>query len=176
MSKGINRAKKHEIYENANLLKSCVFISHKYEDLRAAKEIAACIMDAGIDIYLDDNDNGLQSAVKNNNSYRIVECIENALMASTHILVLVTENTRESWWVPYEVGYAKKGTKEIASILMKDVDEFPDYLKIEKTMTGYEGFLDYINDIEHLHSIFESVDQWTVDLHKEQLLKYIRQK
>ena len=28
---------KHEIYENANLLKSCVFISHKYEDLRAAK-------------------------------------------------------------------------------------------------------------------------------------------
>lgn len=175
MIKGINRAKEHGIYEQVSLRESCVFISHKFEDLRAAKEIADCIMDAGIDVYLDDNDNGLQRAVNDYNSERIVECIENALMTSTHILVLVTENTRKSWWVPYEVGYAKKGTKEIASILMKEVDEFPDYLKIERTMTGYISFLEYIDDIKGLHSMFESLNESAVHSHRERLLEYIRQ-
>lgn len=44
------------------------FLSHKCEDMAAAKEIASYIMDGGIDVYLDDNDSDLKSAVKENNS------------------------------------------------------------------------------------------------------------
>lgn len=174
MTKGINRAKIHNIYESVNLQKSCVFISHKFEDLRAAQEIASYIMDVGIDVYLDDNDDGLQAAVDDNDSEKIVECIENALNTSTHILVLVTENTRQSWWVPYEVGYAKNGEKEIASILKKEVEEFPDYLKIEKTMRGFNDLVVYIYEICGLQPVLESINENAAELHQEQLLKYIR--
>lgn len=169
--KGMNRAKNRGLYESTQLSENCIFISHKYEDLAAAKEIASYITDSGIDIYLDDKDSGLLAAVKANDSKKIVDCIENALASSTHILVLVTENTRNSWWVPYEVGYAKNGGTQIASLLLKNVNEFPDYLKIEKTLTGYESFSSYIRDIRHSHLMFESVSVQ----HKEQLLRYIRE-
>ena len=81
MSRGINRAKnaQHAIYESVNSSKYCVFISHKYEDLEAAREIAAYIQDSEIDVYLDDNDNGLQKAAENNDSEKIVRCIETGL-------------------------------------------------------------------------------------------------
>lgn len=172
--KGINRAKIYAINDSVNLPQKCVFISHKFEDLEAAKEIAACIMDAGIDVYLDDNDDGLQAAVDDNDSKRIVECIENALITSTNILVLVTDNTRQSWWVPYEVGYAKRGKIEIASILKKEVDEFPDYLKIERTMQGIRDLEKYLKDLNSLQPLFESINEKAVDSHQQQLLKYIR--
>lgn len=131
-------------------------------------------MDAGIDVYLDDNDDGLQAAVNDNASKRIVECIENALITSTNVLVLVTDNTRQSWWVPYEVGYAKKGEIEIASILKKEVDEFPDYLKIERTMKGLKDLEKYIYDINDLQPVLESFNEKVAASHQQQLLKYIR--
>lgn len=180
MSRGINRAKnaQHAIYESVNSSKYCVFISHKYEDLEAAREIAAYIQDSEIDVYLDDNDNGLQEAAENNDSEKIVRCIETALKSSTHILVLITENTRKSWWVPYETGYAKNGGKNIASLLLKNVDEFPDYLKIETMLTGYESLSEYIEniykDMKSYTTFFESVLTDVSDMHKSKLLKYIR--
>lgn len=179
MSRGINRAKnaQYSIYESVNKSKVCVFISHKYEDMEVAREIAAYIQDLGIDVYLDDNDKGLQEAVKNNDSERIVGCIETALKSSTHILVLIAENTRKSWWVPYEVGYAKKGCKDIASLLLKNVDEFPDYLKIETRLTGYESLSKYIKSIYEDNNpnalLVESVSTNVCDMYKSELLKYI---
>ena len=86
-----------------------------------------------MDIYLDLNDEGLQQATREQNVFKIVSHIEKALTTSTNILVLVTEKTKESWWVPYEIGYAKKGKKDIASLLLKNVYDFPDYLEIEKS-------------------------------------------
>lgn len=173
MSKGINRAKGSLKYESTQLYNECIFISHKYEDLDAARAIASYIMDSDIDVYLDDNDDGLQSAVQSNDSKKIVECIENALTESTHILVLVTKNTRMSWWVPYEVGYAKHGNISIASLLLKNVAEFPDYLKIEKTLTGYNSLEKYINDIKGLSVLFEVGHDIIAAGHKPKLLKYI---
>lgn len=180
MSRGINRAKNNEryLYESAQYSKYCVFISHKYEDLKAAREIAEYIQDSDIDVYLDDNDDGLQEAAENNDSEKIVKCIETALKSSTHILVLVTENTRKSWWVPYETGYAKNGGKNIASLLLKNVDEFPDYLKIETMLTGYESLSEYIKniykDMNPYMALFESVSTAASEMHKSELLKYIR--
>ncbi len=175
MTKGINRA--YSLFESNNLSGHCVFISHKYEDMDAARIISKYIMDSGIDVYLDDNDTGLQKAVNNNDSERIVSCIETGLQNSTHILILVTENTRNSWWVPYETGYAKYGNKSIASLLLKNVYEFPDYLKIETTLDGYSDLSKYIKSIKNsyqtlLESILESERD---DLYKDILLEYINE-
>lgn len=179
MAKGINRAYSHGIFEAHTFAGNCVFISHKYEDLNAARKVAAYIMDYGIDVYLDDCDCKLQKAVDMHDSKGIVSCIENGLNWSSHILVLVTENTRMSWWVPYETGYAKKGDKGIASLLLKEADEFPDYLQIEKTLYGFEDLTEFLNTLSMTEIMTESTaleyEHYCVERrHRGSLLEYIR--
>ncbi len=183
MTKGTNRAHlSRGLFESylAHAQRDCIFISHKYEDLDAAREVAEYIIDYGVDVYLDDHDLKLQKAVKANNSEGIVSCIEDGLNASTHILVLVTEHTRMSWWVPYETGYAKMGKKGIASLLLKEADGFPDYLKIEATLNGFKDLTDYLEDLPTLTPIMESTlsryERLLVrNQHRDTLLRYIRE-
>lgn len=181
MAKGINRAHTRGVFESSlsHGKRECIFISHKYEDLKAAQEVADYITDYGFDVYLDDHDLKLKKAVDSNNSQGIVACIEDGLNTSTHILVLVTDNTRMSWWVPYETGYAKKGDKGIASLLLKKADEFPDYLKIEKTLRDFKDLTDYLETMPKLAPIMESTiptyeHTAMQDRHKRALLNYIR--
>lgn len=162
MSRGYNLALENEylnklLYE-CNSEKKCVFISHKSEDIDTAKNIAELLQISGVDVYLDINDNGLQQATRKNDAEVIVKCIEEALTYSTHILILVTENTEKSWWVPYETGYAKKSKKNIASILMKKVECFPDYLEIERKLWNLHDLKQYIMELSNksYYPFFES--------------------
>lgn len=180
MKRGINRALlsgvNRAIYENQNIQHAnCVFISHKSEDIEIAKQIADLLQAEGVDVYLDVNDSGLQIATKEGNADEIVKCIEKALMVNTDILVLVTDKTKESWWVPYEVGFAKMGKKSIASLLLKNVSEFPDYLKIEKKLNGLADLKRYINEKQSLPTFMESVKAGGIAKDIEaKLLNYIR--
>lgn len=171
MTKGVNRAHLQNFLDQYFYLGNCIFISHKYEDLEAAKAVANCIMDYGIDVYLDDRDCELQKAVEDQDSKKIVSCIENGIKESTHILILVTENTRKSWWVPYETGYAKGVNKEIASLLLKSAEDFPDYLKIEKTLTGFNDLIQYIRTLVPYNS--PTIDDRFLEPHKKALLEHI---
>ena len=61
----------------------------------------------------------------------------------------MSDQTKESWWVPYEVGYSKKGKKGIASALLTGyVEGFPDYLKIEETINSPDGFKIYAQNLK----------------------------
>lgn len=54
MTKGTNRAYlPREFVESyyTHAQRDCVFISHKYEDLNAACEVAEYIIDYGVDVY-----------------------------------------------------------------------------------------------------------------------------
>lgn len=156
---GINRAEIKDLYESAALngedltshfQKPCVFISHKSEDIQAAEAIADYFKSHEIDVYLDKNDKNLQKATQEKNSSEIVHLIQLGLAYSTHILVLITDKTRESWWVPYEVGYAKKANRQIASLLLKTetyTEGFPDYLKVERTINNSEDFVNYVDSV-----------------------------
>lgn len=156
---GTNRALKDYIFENSvNNTRKCVFISHKSDDKEAAKQIANYLMINDIDVYLDIHDKGLQKATEEKDSKKIVEHIQKAIKYSTHILVLVSDRTKESWWVPYEVGYAKKSGNSIASLLLKGyTDGFPDYLKIERIIKSAYDFSIYAKEIKsRYYSLFES--------------------
>lgn len=172
MTRGINRAYPQNFSEKYIHQGNCIFISHKYEDLKAAKAVANCIMDYGIDVYLDDQDCELQKAVEAQDPEKIVSCIETGIKESTHILILVTENTRMSWWVPYETGYAKGVNKKIVSLLLKSAEEFPDYLKIEKTLNGFNDLKNYLRTL--LLYCSPTTDTCLQKLHKEALLEYVK--
>lgn len=107
----------------------CFFISHKNEDA-AALEIGNHIMnDFGYNIYLDLFDETLQAADQNNDVETIVKSIHTALKYSTHLLCIVTEKSKESWWIPYEIGFAQANSKKTASLKLKASEYLPTFLR-----------------------------------------------
>lgn len=145
------------IYENSQNKGYCVFLSHKKEDKKAAIAIGQYLMDVvGVNIYLDINDPELQEATREENDRKIVESIKKGLNASTHLLCLISESTKLSWWVPYEIGLADAKEKNIASIKLKGIEEIPSYLKIHKTVYNIEEFLRYASRIDPFAACFES--------------------
>ena len=133
----------------------CVFISHKKEDEAAAIAIGTYLTDVvGVNIYLDTQDILLKEAVSTENDQKIVESIQTGLACSTHLLCLISDKTKLSWWVPYEIGFADKQKIDIAALKLKDIDDIPSYIKIRKTLFNMEDFLRYISGLDRYGSLF----------------------
>lgn len=65
-----------------------------------------------MDIYLDVFDIELQEAVSVHNDEKIVQSIQEGIDISDILLCIVSDKTRLSWWVPYEVGRADTKNKK----------------------------------------------------------------
>lgn len=139
---GINRA----LHENRTLAKAaaalnrpCIFLSHISVDKSAALAIGDYITQRGdIDVYLDVHDRDLQMAVSNGDPHGITTFIERGLSLSTHIMCIISDNTANSWWVPYELGFAKSLEKHVSSLKLKNVS-LPAYLEISEIIRGTES-------------------------------------
>lgn len=146
----INRANPsiYESYSYKNYDKPCIFISHKSEDKGKAINIGNYIINAyDIDIYLDIYDSGLQIAALNDDHKAIVNHIHKAINYSTHLMCLISDMTSTSWWVPYEIGYAKKSNREISSLKLKNINDVPSFLKIETVLMGTKSLNEYLKKI-----------------------------
>lgn len=127
----------------------CIFLSHISVDKAAAVAISDYIISRGdIDVYLDINDRELQDAADSGNAVRITEFIERGLSNSTHIMCLVSENTVQSWWVPYELGFGKKSGKPLATLKLKDTVTLPAYLEISEIIKGTKSLNLYLASIK----------------------------
>ncbi|MDR2234690.1 MAG: toll/interleukin-1 receptor domain-containing protein [Chryseobacterium sp.] len=169
IKKGFNKA---NIYEDLTwLIKSiddktiekrpCIFLSHKREDKPACKKIANYLKDAGIDYYLDEDDKELQLATTNNDPEKITSSIKKGIKKSTHMLVVISEKTYKSQWVPFEVGYGhaaildKYDTQNnenkirLGILTLKDLSEkkLPDYLQVGYLIRGIKSINKYISEI-----------------------------
>jgi len=148
---GINRA----LYENRHVAKAsesankpCIFLSHIFVDKSAAMAVGTYIVNCGdIDIYLDFNDADLQEAVKTANHYGITQFIEQGLSHSTHIMCLVSVDTVKSWWVPYELGFAKNAGKHLSTLKLKGEIALPPYLQISEIIPGTKSLNDYLSKV-----------------------------
>jgi hypothetical protein len=147
---GINRA----LYENriltkaaASLNRPCIFLSHISVDKSTAIAIGNYITKQGdIDIYLDINDKELQDSVNSGDAIGITHFIERGLSNSTHIMCLVSANTARSWWVPYELGFAKNAGAYLSTLRFKDV-ELPAYLEISEVIRGTKSLNEYLSRV-----------------------------
>ncbi|OMF85926.1 hypothetical protein BK146_28320 [Paenibacillus sp. FSL R7-0333] len=133
----------------------CIFLSHISVDKTAATKIGDYIQDAGFNIYLDINDEDLQRAVANNDAARVTTAIEKGVSNSSHMMCIVSEATKNSWWVPYEVGYGKKSNKELSTLALRNVTSLPDYLKITYKIEGVIGLNKYLNSIRKGSTSYE---------------------
>ena len=139
------------LFSNRESNKYCVFISHKKEDELAAIEIGNYLLNTvGINIYLDIRDCTLKEAVGDANDKKIVDSIKKGLKLSTHLLCLISEKTKLSWWVPYEIGIADISNLDIASLKLKAVDDVPSFLRTHKVLLNISDFLQYASGITPL--------------------------
>lgn len=169
MKKGFNKANIYDklewIFESADVKKRpCVFLSHKREDKAECRKIAEYLKQAEIDYYLDELDDELQSAANQRNPILITENIKKGIRDSSHMLVIVSEKTYKSQWVPFEVGYGhsaifdvglKKDEKpdriKLSILTLKDISEksLPDYMQVGHIIRGTQSLNDYISKISN---------------------------
>jgi hypothetical protein len=148
---GINRA----LYENRSIAKAaalankpCIFLSHISVDKTTAISIGEYITKQGdIDIYLDLDDQNLQIAVKNGDPAKITQFIETGLSSSTHIMCLISADTVRSWWVPYELGFAKNARKQLSTLKLKGEITLPPYLQISEIIPGTDTLNRYLTRV-----------------------------
>ena len=99
-----------------------IFVSHKREDAIIANAIANELKRLGISCYLDLLDAGMVL-----NGKALTEHIKRNLNNCTDIIVVMSESTRYSQWVPFEVGMSAQKDMPTATYLKEDVD-LPSFL------------------------------------------------
>jgi hypothetical protein len=105
-----------------------VFISHRKDDDKVARKAAKVLTDRGINVWLDVDDPLMPAISATNNALLIALYIEMALVNSTHVLALMTSNTKGSLWIPYEYGRVKCSpafAQEAASLHLENL--YPEY-------------------------------------------------
>ncbi|WON93821.1 toll/interleukin-1 receptor domain-containing protein [Sphingobacterium sp. UGAL515B_05] len=142
----------------------CVFLSHKREDKAACRIIAEYFKEAEIDYYLDEDDRNLQYASQAGDPLKITECIKNGIKKSTHMMVVISEKTYKSQWVPFEVGYghasildqedlnSKSNNLKLSVLTLKDISDsaLPDYLQVGHIIRGTNSLNEYIQQITEI--------------------------
>ncbi len=133
----------------------CVFISHKKDDEDVAIALGNYITNIlGMDIYLDIYDTELQKAVLTEGNNAIVSSIQKGLESSTHLVCIVSNKTKISWWVPYEIGFAERNLKgdsigRIASVKLSYISDFPEFLKIKKTISSTNELIAFLKETRY---------------------------
>jgi len=101
-----------------------VFISHRTADDQVAQGVYRKLhYSHGIECYIDDFDNEVS------NTERITSRIVERLNRCTHLLAIITDNTRGSWWVPFEIGVARQAPRFITSYTSYFFNGLPEYLR-----------------------------------------------
>lgn len=147
--KGINLAEPNICLEGVgHESKVCIFLSHISIDKSTALAIGEYIKTAGFNIYLDIYDDKLQQALEDENSVEVTQCIEKGIDIATHMICLVSDETKQSWWVPYEIGYGKRKGIDISTLFLKNVGYIPDFLKITKKIEDKEFLTKYLINLK----------------------------
>ena len=91
-----------------------------------------------VEAYLDVLDNSINLGGK-----ELTEHIKNQLNSCTDIIVIMGDKTKDSWWVPFEIGMSAQVDMPTATFLSGDV-LLPSYLSYWprlKTTEDVEAFL-----------------------------------
>jgi hypothetical protein len=112
----------------------CVFISHSSIDKPFARQVANALTSMRLDIYFDEHDQCIKNLSGQTQDERVVRCIEAGLDGSSHLLGLISKNTKESWWVPYEIGGAAGRRHGCAHLVSAEVQRLPAYIKAARLL------------------------------------------
>lgn len=116
-----------------------VFVSHKQEDSGAASRVALALRSSpSIEVYVDVLDQHLRKSAVD-----LTEYVRRQLNACTHLMVVLSSQTRESWWVPFEIGLATEREYPIATLAVETAS-LPEYLKKWPYLEDQQDLATYI--------------------------------
>jgi hypothetical protein len=103
-----------------------VFISHANYYNEVARAVGQYLTEVvEVDVYLALNDADLAYSVAFGDHEGIVSHIESGIQTSSHMLTLIGNATRNSWWVPFEIGAATIARKSIGALILEEVEYLP---------------------------------------------------
>lgn len=131
-----------------------IFISHKQEDALTANQIASELRAIHVDYYLDLLDSSVTQSGR-----ELTNHIRNSLNNCTDIIVVMSEITRYSQWVPFEVGMAAQIDMPTATCL-KEYVSLPDFLQYWPRLKKPADIQKYVsarNDVEQEYRAYRSI-------------------
>lgn len=98
-------------------LKKTIFLSHSHQDADIVNDVIAFLLSMGQTVYVD----WLDPTMPKVTSGETAERIKNRILQCERFMVLLTERSKESKWVPWELGFAdgKKPIENIAILPIK---------------------------------------------------------
>jgi TIR domain len=95
-----------------------IFLSHSHKDRDLIEPAIAFLRSHGVKVYVDWMDEGMPEVVSGETAKKIKDRIKQ----QRKFLVMVTENSKDSRWVPWELGFADsaKGMDHIASFPVRE--------------------------------------------------------
>jgi hypothetical protein len=122
-----------------------LFLSHSLSDVAPARHAVAVLQEHGASVYIDIEDGGMKAA---SSSSDIATRLRGAIETCKRLVVIVTENTHTSRWIPWEVGLsdAFNGTGRVALLPLKqsasarelwvNQEYFDLYARIERSVSS----------------------------------------
>lgn len=99
-----------------------VFVSHKQEDFASATRVAERLRYNRVEVYLDVIDTSKPHGED------LTSYLREQLARCTHLMAVVSETTKLSWWVPWEIGVATERRYPLATFAAGRCG-LPDYLR-----------------------------------------------
>jgi hypothetical protein len=130
-----------------------IFISHKQEDTMKAEKVSKYIESKyGFSTYVDTLDDSISP------STNITDRIVGKLRDATHLLVIFSEKTKGSMWVPFELGVSYERQQGIGVLLWAETlreNDLPEYLdafpklRVKQNGFGYRvgGYVSFEEDL-----------------------------
>lgn len=137
----------NRVAERSKLTKPRVFISHRQLDSQRALDFANYLTANGIEYWLDLCDSRLVNA-QNLTPIAIANIIEIALINCTHVVAIMTKNSKGSLWIPYEYGRIKDPSSYIGNVCAYyDIPktELPEYMMLSEYQTAENKVVQWIN-------------------------------
>jgi hypothetical protein len=112
-----------------------VFISYSSIDRQKARSIARTLKTQEIPHFLDKKDMSWGD--------RMTQSISNGFNEGTELVVIISSNSLNSKWVPFEIGYAKGKGTTILPLMIDPTLEVPGYLSELHHISSNEQLRDY---------------------------------
>ena len=136
----------------------CIFICHQHKDKPVCRKIASYLRNAGVDVFFDEEDQQLQVAVQKRDPFGITRRIKEGIESSSHMLCVVSQNTSESKWVPFEIGYGhaklvlKNANRDsvslirVSTLILRDLakKDLPEYMQVTYVMKDIHSINEYV--------------------------------
>jgi hypothetical protein len=116
-----------------------VFISHRQKDAAEALRVAQLVQQCGYDYWLDILNPELlnipaMALPEQAEAVAMASVIEMGLLNCSHVIALITPNTKGTLWIPYEYGRVKEPAPvalQAACWVHRDyTDPLPEYLRL----------------------------------------------